>query len=218
MKFRDRTEAGILLSYRLEKYRGEDIVIYALPRGGVIAANEIAKHLHAPLGIVIAKKIGHPHNPEYAIAAIAENGHIIGEKNEMGSVSKEWLKEEIKKERIEAKRRRETYLAGGTGISAQGKVAILVDDGVATGLTIRVGIKELRSQKPKKIIIAVPVIPESVALQIEGEVDELVALTIPPDNSYLGSVASYYEDFPQVSDKEVVAVLRGGSSTWIRLQ
>lgn len=212
MKFRDRTEVGKLLSYRLEKYRGEDVMIYALPRGGVVTAKEIAKHLHAPLGIVIARKIGHSQNPEYAIAAIAENGHIVGDKDEMDSVSKEWLKEEIKKERIEAKRRRETYLSGGTGISPRGKVAILVDDGVATGLTIRVGIMELRSQKPKKIIIAVPVIPESVALQIEGKVDELVALTIPPDNSYLGSVACYYEDFPQVTDKKVIEILKGRSS------
>src|SRR3989344_4784442 len=173
MEFKSRQQAGQLLVSKLKKYIDKDVVVYAIPRGGVVTANEIAKKLKFPLDLVIARKIGHPHNIEYAIAAVAADGHIVSVKEEIDQVSKDWLQEKIEEERMEIKRRRGTYLLGKESISAIGKIAILVDDGVATGLTLRAGIMELKHQKPRKIIVAVPVICESISKIIKAEVDEL---------------------------------------------
>lgn len=207
MQFINRTEAGELLSEQLKKYKGKDVIVYALPRGGVLTAREIARELNAPLDLIITRKISHPHSPEYAIAATAENGHIIGDRREIMGVDEDWLEEEIETERHEAARRREKYLGGRGPISPEGKIAVLVDDGVATGLTLRVGILELRHNHPKKLIVAVPVVPRSTANILKEEIDELVALDIPSDDVFLGAVGAYYEDFSQVSDREVINVL-----------
>ena len=112
MYFKDRADAGKQLAHMLKKYRGKDVVIYALPRGGVVTAKEISKYLQVPLDLIITRKIGHPESPEYAIAATAENGHILGEEGEIESVGREWLEKEMEKEKLEAKRRREKYLQG----------------------------------------------------------------------------------------------------------
>lgn len=207
IQFKDRSDAGKLLAQALKKYKNQDVVIYALPRGGVVTAYEIAKYLHAPLDLIIARKIGHPQNMEYAIAATAENGHIVGEERELKNVDKKWLEDAIKEQRDEAARRRLKYLGDRPEISIRGKIAILVDDGVATGLTMRVGILELRHKKPKKIIMAVPVIPRSTADALSHDVDELVALEIAPESKFKGAVGSYYDEFPQVEDSRVVAIL-----------
>lgn len=208
MRFKDRAQAGQLLVEKLEKYKDGDVVVYALPRGGVVTAVEIARNLHAHLDLIIAHKISHPYQPEYAIAATAENGHIVGERRELMSVDKDWLEGEVEKERREASRRRKKYLHGRKITSPRGKIAILVDDGVATGLTLRVGILELKHKNPRKMIVAVPVMPRSIAKVIEKEVDELVVLEIPSDHNFLGSVSQYYENFNQVEDKEVVSILK----------
>lgn len=208
MIFKDRTEAGKLLAQKLEKYKDKKVIIYGMPRGGVITASEIAKYLHAPLDLVITRKIGHPDSPEYAIAAVAENGHIVTEKREINSISKDWLEDEVDKQRKEVARRRELYLQGRKIISPKDKIAILVDDGVATGLTLRVGILELRHKKPAKIIVAVPVVAESTAEVLEKEADELVALEIPSDYEFLGAVGAYYNHFPQIEDEEVIELLK----------
>ncbi|MEX2013080.1 MAG: phosphoribosyltransferase family protein [Candidatus Levyibacteriota bacterium] len=207
MRFRDRTEAGQLLAQKLKKYIGKDVVVYALPRGGVVTAVEIAKELHAPLDLIITRKISHPHSPEYAIAATAENGHIVGTRRELLEIDEEWLEGEIERQRKEAARRRKNYLHGREILSPQGKIAILVDDGVATGLTLRVGILELKHRNPSKLIVAVPVVPKSTAKILEKEADELVALEIPTDDNFLGAVSAYYESFPQVEDEEVIKTL-----------
>lgn len=208
MYFKDRKEAGQLLVKLLKKYKDKDVVVYALPRGGVVTALEIARYLHAPLDLIITRKIGHPYQPEYAIAAVAENGHIVSSSEEMKPISKKWLKEELEKQRIEAKRRREKYLEGKSEIAAKGGITILVDDGVATGLTIRTGILELRHRQPRKIIVAVPVVPKTTAAILAKEADEVVALDIPSDDEFLGAVGAYYSDFPQVEDEEVIAILK----------
>lgn len=208
MEFQDRKEAGQKLSRKLKKYIDKDVVVYAIPRGGVITADEIAKKLKCPLDLIITRKIGHPHNTEYAIAAISENGHIVSEREELKTVDKNWLKEKIEEERMEAKRRRETYSSGQKEISPFAKIAILVDDGVATGLTLRAGIMELKHQKPQKIVVAVPVICEAIAKIIKSEADELVSIIIPPDDVFFGSVGAYYNKFPQVTDEEVIKILK----------
>lgn len=208
MRFRDRTEAGQLLAEKLKSYQDKDVIVYALPRGGVVTAIEIAKYLHAPLDLIFTRKISHPYNPEYAIAATAENGHIVGTRREIMSVDEDWLEEEIEKQRQEAARRRKKYLRGRKITSPKKKVAILVDDGVATGLTLRVGILELKHHNPKKIIVAVPVVPRSTAERIQAEADELVALEVPSDDTFLGAVGAYYDDFRQVDDEQVIEILQ----------
>lgn len=208
MKFLNRTEAGALLAEQLKKYKGKDVVIYALPRGGVVTAREIARELNAPLDLIITRKISHPYSPEYAVAATAENGHIIGNRRELMAIDEDWLEMEIENQRREAARRRRKYLGGRGSIPPEGKIAILVDDGVATGLTLRVGIIELRHHRPKKLIVAVPIVPRSTAHILRKEVDELVALHIPSEDTFLGAVGAYYEDFSQVTDREVIDMLK----------
>jgi len=208
MYFKDRKDAGEKLAHILKKYKDKDVVIYALPRGGVVTAKEISRYLHAPLDLIITRKIGHPESPEYAIAATAENGHILGEEGEIESVGREWLEKEMEKEKLEAKRRREKYLQGRETIDVKGKIAILVDDGIATGLTMRVAIMELKHRNPKKIVVAIPVIPTRTAEILSKEADEVVALDIPPENEFLGAVGAYYNEFSQISDDEVIEILK----------
>lgn len=209
MYFRNRTDAGRLLAKALKKYKDEDVVVYALPRGGVVVAVEIARRLHAPLDLIITRKIGHPYQPEYAIAAIAENGHIVGEQKKLKALDQEWLQEEVERQRNEAKRRHEKYLQGKVKIPVKGKTAILVDDGVATGLTMRAGIVELKHRYPKRIVVAVPVVPKSTADMLKKEArGELVALEIPPDGAFQGAVGAYYDEFFPVEDEEVIATLK----------
>lgn len=203
--FRDRGEAGKLLAQALKKYRYKKVIVYGIPRGGVVTAWEIARFLRAPLDVVITRKIGHPGNLEYAIAALSENNGLVTNEEEVAQLDKDWLQEQIAEQKVEAKRRRRLYQPAGKKISAEGRVAILVDDGVATGLSIKAAVKELKYQKPTKIVVAVPVCPRDFAREIRPLVDELVALEIPED--FLGSVGSYYGEFPQVSDDEVVDLL-----------
>lgn len=207
MRFTDRQDAGRRLAEALAKYRGSDVVVYALPRGGVVAGSEIARALGAPLDLIITRKIGHPLQPEYAIAAIGENGSMLGTARELEAADTRWLEEEKNRQQQEIRRRHKTYLGGREAIPAEGKIAILVDDGIATGLTMRVGILELKHRHPEKIVVAVPVAPASIADLIRSEADELVALDIPADSEYLGAVGAYYDDFPQVTDREVIGFL-----------
>lgn len=208
MYFKDRTEAGRLLALKLKKYKNKDAVVYALPRGGVVTAVEVAKYLNAPLDLIITRKIGHPYQPEYAIAATAENGHIVGTQRELKSVDEKWLKQEIERQRLEAKRRREKYLQGKPEVPVKEKIAILVDDGIATGLTMLAGIMELKHRHPKKIIVAVPVIPQTTAGVLKKEADEIIALDIPPDEAFLGAIGAYYAKFPSIEDEEVINTLK----------
>ena len=165
MFFKNRAEAGRLLAKALSHYAGQDVAVYALPRGGVVTAAEIAQRLHAPLDLVIARKIGHPRAPEYAIAAIAEDGHMVANDEELEMVDAAWLEEEKASQRSEAKRRRVMYLGDRPPIPAEGKVAILVDDGVATGLTDLAAVRAVRKRGAARVVVAVPVgAPPSLAM------------------------------------------------------
>jgi predicted phosphoribosyltransferase len=206
MFFKDRQDAGRRLCQLLEKYKDTPVVVYALPRGGVPVAAEISKFLQAPLDLLFAHKIGHPHQPEYAIAAVSESGHMVGSPNVLLSFDSEWLEREKANQIKEIKRKRERYLKGRKSISVENKIAILVDDGIATGLTMQVGIKELKDRHPKKIVVAVPVAPKSTASLIKEMVDDFVGIEI--DNyDFLGAVGAYYEVFNQVEDEEVIEIL-----------
>jgi len=208
MRFRDRTEAGLLLAQALTKYTNEDVVIYALPRGGVILAVEIARVLNAPLDLLIVRKVGHPHNEEYAIAATAESGRVLGNEAEISTLSKEWFETAVAKQRQEARRRRERYLHGRQPLPVEGRTAIVVDDGIATGLTMRMSIIELRERHPTRIVVAVPVAPRSTILQLKSVgVDHVVVLDGPADHLYKSAVGAYYDKFMQVEDSEVTAIM-----------
>lgn len=203
--FKDRTEAGKRLAEKLVQYAGAGVVVYALPRGGVVVAHEIATLLSAPLDLVITRKIGHPHNPEYAICAVSESGEMVCDEGERKRVGMAWIREEASRQVAEAKRRRDVYL-GRESLSAEGKIAIIVDDGIATGLSIGLAVKEIKKQKPAKMVIAVPVAPADVVAELEFAVDELITLEI--GRPFLGSIGQYYREFPQVEDEEVIDLLK----------
>jgi len=205
MRFKDRSDAGKKLAENLEKYNsGEDTVVLALPRGGVPVAYEVAKYLNAPMDLVMTRKVGHPRNPEYAICAVSENGNRICNEVEASAVDDKWLREESKKQIEEAKRRRKLYVRDSKE-KIKGKTVILVDDGVATGLSLRLAIDEVKKQNPKKLIVAVPVSPRETAVDLRRKVDEFVADQIP--KVYAGAVGAYYNEFNQVTDDEVIKLI-----------
>lgn len=205
MRFKNRVEAGQKLAQKLAHYKDKDVIVYTIPRGGIVLGYEIAIYLNAPLDLVITRKIGHPYNPEYAVCVIAEDGHMVCNEEERNTLDEAWLKKAAEKERQEAHRRREVYLKGRKELNPQNKIAIIVDDGVATGLTFLLAIDELKHRNPQKIIAAIPVAPQRTAQKIKQKVDELIALEIP--EVYLGSVGAYYDEFPQIQDKEVIKLL-----------
>ncbi len=204
MRFKDREDAGRRLAEALAHYKGADAIVYALPRGGVVLGYEIAKSLSVPLDLVITRKIGYPGNEECAVCAVAEDGDMICDSSGVSIVDQEWLKTQAEKERMEAVRRRQVYLKGKEPLAAEDKTAIIVDDGVATGLTIILAIRNLKHKRPKKIIVAVPVASEQAAEMIRQEADELVALDIP---AFFASVGAYYDRFPQLTDEEVISLM-----------
>jgi predicted phosphoribosyltransferase len=211
MSFKNRVDAGQRLAARLEELKDEPGVVYALPRGGVVLGAIIAHRLHAPLDLVITRKIGHPLAPEYAIGAVTEDGYLVGNWAELAAVDRRWLQEHIEAERQEARRRREVYLAGRRLQSVAGKTAVIVDDGVATGLTLRAAIRDVRGRQPRRIVVGVPVIPRDVADVIRDEVDELIALEVPV--IFLGAVGAYYNDFPPVEDDEVIGLMHAAQAS-----
>jgi ribose-phosphate pyrophosphokinase len=208
MRFRDRRDAGTQLGRLLAPYAGPLTVVYALPRGGVVLGAVVAEMLGAPLDVVIARKVGHPMNPEYALCAVTEHGQPVCNPHEVEAVDPAWLETATTREREEAARRRARYLGTRPSISAEGKVAILVDDGIATGLTMRAAIRDIWRQHPSKVVVAVPVIPAETAVVLREEADEVVAVEVVTD--FFGAVGMYYDDFRQVEDDEVICLLRCG--------
>lgn len=205
--FKDRTSAGKYLARFFNHLSGKDTVVYALPRGGVIVGAEIAKALHAPLDLIITRKIGHPNQPEYAIGAVAEDGHAVFNKDEILKIDEQYITEEAEKQKQEAKRRRKVYLGAKKPISCKGKTAIIIDDGIATGLTVKAAVKELKIHySPKRIIVVTPVAPRDVVNELEQEGVELLSVITIKD--FLGSVGSYYLKFPPVSDDEVIETMK----------
>ena len=203
--FKDRKEAGSLLADELIQYRNKDAVILALPRGGVPVAFEIAKKLKLPLDIFPVRKVGHPDNPEYALCAVDQDGNTLCNEEEIANVEPVWLKKEIEEQRQEALRRAGLYRGNKKSLNLSGKIVILVDDGVATGLTLRLAIKSLRKKEPEKIIVAMPISPKETADILKAEVYKLIILDVP--EYFAGSVGAYYESFSQVSDDEVISLI-----------
>lgn len=209
MLFEDRKDAADRLATALEIYEGDDVIVFALPRGGVELGAVIAERLNAPLDLVFTKKIGHPTNPEYAICAVAEEGEPICNPVEVRRVDPKWLQAEVDKVRAEIKRRREYYSGDTKKSTVAGKIAIIVDDGIATGFTMMAAIAEMKKRQAKKIVVAIPVTPYDTAKKLQEMADDLVSLYI--DRKYLGAVGAYYRDFRQVSDSEVIALLQSAN-------
>jgi predicted phosphoribosyltransferase len=171
----------------------------------VVLGAEIARELDAPMDLIVVRKIGHPLSREYAIAAIAEDGHTVMNATEVGSIDKEWFEERSQIEWHEARRRRQLYTQGRTAISATNKIAIIVDDGLATGLTMFAAIKEVRHAHPQKVVVAVPVAPPGTVEQLKEMVDEVVALYV---TSAFEAIGSFYLSFDQVTDEEVIELMK----------
>lgn len=205
MRFKNRQQAAEELAKALNMYRGNSVVVYALPRGGAILGRIVAEYLRAPFDLLIARKIGHPSIQEYAIAAVTEFGDVVENKEEVAAIDPAWFKQEVANQRDEARRRRETYLQGRERADVAGKTAIIVDDGIATGLTMKAAIADVRRLKPARIIIAVPVAPRDTVEELEKLVDGVIALESPL--LFLGAIGAYYDAFDQVSDEEVVKLV-----------
>lgn len=206
--FRDRIDAGSRLAARLFQYKNRlETTVFALPRGGVVIGYEIARSLNAPLEVLIVRKIRFPGQPELAIGAVAETGGIVLNEGIIAEarLSEDLLKAEIEHQKEEIARRAVIYRAGKGLQPLDGMVAILADDGVATGATIKAAILSLKEQKVAKLVLALPVGPRETVKVLREMVDELICLETPHD---FMAVSVHYLDFPQVSDSEVVDLLQ----------
>lgn len=205
--FRDRNHAGQLLAAVLKDYSfNPQATLFALPRGGVPVAYEIAKALRLPLDIILVRKLGAPSNPEYAIGALAFDGTCIWNEEavKMLGVSEDEMAKITWREQQELLRREQYYRHGKPMLTLENRIAILVDDGLATGLTMRAAVLAIRKLKPQKIIVAVPVAALSTYQEFSKEVDKIFCLHTP---QHFLSVGKWYEDFRQLEDEEVCTLL-----------
>lgn len=203
--FADRVDAGERLALALADFAGPDVVVLAIPRGGVIVGEVVARALHAPLDVVIPRKIGAPMNPELGLGAIAPGVRVLDRRMlEALRVSDEYLEREIEDQESEIERRQQAYREGRSPVDVRGKVAIVVDDGVATGGTAAAALRWARAQDAGRVVLAVPVAPGASLARLSQEADEVVVLAAP-DPFY--AVGEWYRRFDQTSDEEVVAAL-----------
>jgi len=208
MRFEDRNEAGNLLADRLEKYQKTDAVILAIPRGGVPVASVISQKLKLPIELVLSKKIGHPFHKEYAIGAVTLKSRILRILSEAaGEIPLVYIEEETKRIRESLRKRYVGYYGEKEPLSLKDKILIIVDDGIATGNTILSTIKMLTEEKPKKIVVAIPVAPPDVIDKFENSpfIDEVICLMTPFN---FQAVGQFYQNFDQVDDMEVMQLLK----------
>lgn len=210
MTFRDRREAGRRLAAEMQHLSGRPIVVLGLPRGGVPVAYEVAKALGAPLDVIVVRKLGVPFEPELGMGAIGEDGvEIINDDIVTAAgVTPEAIAKVKAKERIELERRARSYRGDRSRIDLTGTTAVIVDDGLATGSTARAACHVARRHGAARIVLAVPVAPASWTSDLGADADEYVAVITPVS---LWSIGSYYRDFSQTTDAEVVTCLDDAS-------
>jgi predicted phosphoribosyltransferase len=206
--FRDREAGGAALAEALSRYKGKDVVVYGLPRGGVVTARVVANALQAPLDLIITRKLGHPAHREYAVGAIAEDGQVALNQREIAALPREWLEREEQTQLAEAKRRRKAYLGDRAPLPIRGKTAILVDDGIATGYTMKAAILAIRRRDPAKVVVAAPVAPPDAARRFAGLADDFV---VPHTPEGFHAIGQFYVEFDQVDDDQVVALMNAPS-------
>ncbi|HML13497.1 MAG TPA: phosphoribosyltransferase family protein [Xanthobacteraceae bacterium] len=207
--FRNRQDAGRRLAAALAGYQGRPAVVLALPRGGVPVAAEVASALHAPLDLILVRKIGVPAEPELAMGAVVDGGAPITVRNEdviaLAGVSEAEFAAVRDRELAEIDRRRQTYLGDRGRVDVTGRIAIVIDDGIATGATIRAALRATRMRQPEKLVLAVPVAPPDAIASLRAEVDEIVCLE---EHEFFAAIGFYYRDFGQVPDREVIDILK----------
>jgi len=205
--FKDRRDAGRQLAGAVAHFSGQgDVIVLALPRGGVPVAYEVARAIGAPLDVFLVRKLGTPGQPELAMGAIASGGVVVMNDDVLRhvSVAPAELAAVTREETAELERRERAYRGLRPHPSLEGRVVILVDDGLATGSSMRAAVRAVRAQKPQRLVVAVPVGAFSTCEGLRGEADEVVCLQRPRD---FAAVGHWYEDFSQTSDAEVQALL-----------
>jgi len=208
MTYADRSDAGRRLAGKLAHLKDRQPVVLALPRGGVAVGFEIARALEAPLDIVLVRKIGVPWQPELALGAVTDGAspEIFIDRDLADSldIPDSYIEEETARQLEEIERRRRSYCEGRPALEIAGRTAIVVDDGIATGATMRVALQAVRRRGPARLVLAVPVAPPDTLAALATEADEAVCLEAP---SRLGAIGYFYRDFHQMSDAEVTDLL-----------
>ena len=208
MPFKDRADAGRKLARALTGYKDEQPVLLALPRGGVSVAAEVAAVLKAPLDLILVRKIGVPIQPELAMGAVVDGAAPIIVRNEdvikLADIDESTFKAICDSELAEIERWRQRYLGNRRRAEIGGHIAIVIDDGIATGATIRAALRATRMRNPKKLVLAVPVAPTSEIAELHNEADDVICLE---DYEPFGAIGAYYADFHQVSDGAVIDIL-----------
>ena len=206
--YTNREAAGQMLARRLMSYAHTDAVVLGIPRGGVPVAKEVADALDAPLDVIVVRKLGAPGQPELGIGAVVDGDHPRAIFNqdiiEHLGVSDEYIEAEIARQLKEVNRRETAYRGGRAKVPLRGKTVIVVDDGIATGSSTRAALRGVRRQKPKRLILAIPVAPAESIEALRSDADEIVCLETPED---FFAVGQFYRDFRQVSDDQVKAIL-----------
>jgi predicted phosphoribosyltransferase len=207
MMFKDRIHAGKLLAEKLKDYKGKDAIILAIPRGGVVVGYQIAKEINARLDVIVPRKLGAPGNPELAIGAIAEDGsiYLVDEVISQYGIDESYLRDEAEAQLKEIKRRVGVYRGGKDLPKLEGRIVILVDDGLATGATMKAAVSMVSKMNPLELIVAVPVAPPDTVKDISEMVNKVVCLSTP---TFFFAIGQFYQDFEQVSDEEVLSLLR----------
>jgi predicted phosphoribosyltransferase len=209
-RFADRLDAGRVLAGRLRHLHDRPCVVLGLPRGGVPVASEVARELDAPLDVFVVRKLGAPGREELAMGAVASGGVVVlnDEVVRALGIGPEVVEQVTARERREMQRREQAYREGRPQPQVTGRVGILVDDGLATGASMRAAVEALRRRDPARVVVAVPTAPESACRELEAMADEVVCASAPPA---FASVGEAYEDFAQTTDDEVRDVLRAAS-------
>ena len=205
--FKDRVAAGEILANKLSKYAAENPLVLGLPRGGVPVAFEVAKALKAPLDVYIVRKLGVPGHEELAMGAIATGDVRVLNESVIGPlhISNEAIETETEKEKEELKRREGVYRSGRAPLNVANRTVLLIDDGIATGSTIKAAIAALKKQKAAKIIVGVPVAPASTIEELKKEVDDIVCVSTP---DFFIAISVWYDEFPQTTDEQVRKLLK----------
>lgn len=206
MLYKDRADAGKRLAGALLHLRGEDLVVLGIPRGGVVVANEVAKTLDAPLDVVVTKKIEAPGEPEYALGAVTQEGEVMMDRQAAESLgaSAAYLDDQIRLKREEVKDRMQKLRGSAPYPRLEGKVVVIVDDGIATGSSVSAAVMSVKKRGPKDVIVAVPVAPADAVQALSEDGTKVVCVSTP--GPFL-AIGEFYEDFGQVEDIEVKRIL-----------